>query len=117
MKRTRKLLVMALAIAMLGLVPQVAFAQGVPDRDHPTVEEVEHPHSIGEAKKRAAAAIAKRLVALGRIDARVKTSSHITGAPEDRLIGDYATARAGLSALGRQIQDAETQEELRSSSH
>ncbi len=113
MKRTRKLLVVATAITMLGLPPQVAFAQDAPDRDGPAVEDRERPQSMDEAKERAAAAIARRLEALDRIDARVKASSHVTDDHKRQLTSDYASAKTGLTSLGRRIQNATTLEELR----
>ncbi|KAA3641935.1 MAG: hypothetical protein DWP92_00135 [Armatimonadetes bacterium] len=113
MKRTRKLLALAAAIAMLGLLPQVALAQDAPDGANPTVEDREHPHAIEKAKERAAVAITRRLKALDRIDARVSASKHVTDSHKRQLAGDYARAEAGLTALGRQIEDAETWKELR----
>jgi hypothetical protein len=115
MKRTREILATAAAMGMLAVIPQAAVAQEA-ERDPEVTVSVdgrEHTRTIDEIKARAMAAIEKRLTALDRIGTRVAADEHVTDDHASQLATHYARAKDGLEALGREIQAAETREELK----
>jgi hypothetical protein len=113
--RTRRTLVAAAALSMLAVIPQAAIAQEA-ERDPgitASVEERQHPKTIEEIKALAMAAIEKRLTALDRIGTKVAADEHVTDDHASQLTTHYARAKEGLETLGREIQAAETREELK----
>lgn len=107
-KRTRKILVVAVALGVLMALPSAASAQETDvSRDRGT------EHSIDEVKARAKAAIDRRLDTLASLQRRVRNHEFMTTVHKATLTADYADAVAGLMSLGREIQDVETGEELR----
>lgn len=115
MRRTRKILATTLAMSMLAVIPQSAIAQEA-ERDPDfaaSVEDRGHLRTIEEIKERAMAAIEKRLTALDRITEKVSSNSHVTEDHASQLLRGYAGAKDGLTALGREIEAAETRAELK----
>ncbi|GMR02325.1 MAG: hypothetical protein BMS9Abin20_0656 [Acidimicrobiia bacterium] len=116
MKRLRRLIAVGVAAGMLFAIPATANAQTDETRDATevidTTDATTRP-SIDKIKERAAAAIDRRLATLDTLTERVGNSKHMTDRHKGTLLGEYATASFGLSALGRDIQAAETLEELR----
>ena len=124
MRSTRRLVALTAAVAMLAVIPQAAVAE---ETDRPTDTAVadtvvvdtaetdgrDHPHTIDDIKRRALAAIDKRLTALSRIDAKVASNAHVTEAHASALRRDYAEATQGLEGLAEEIKKAKTAEELR----
>ncbi len=107
-KRTRKVLVVAVALGVLMALPSAASAQ---ETDVATDRDTEY--SIDEVKERAKAAIDRRLNTLAELQRRVRDHEFMTNVHKATLIADYADAVAGLISLNREIQNAETREELR----
>lgn len=124
MRSPRRLVALTAAVAMLAVIPQTAMAQE-PDRPNDTavadtvvVDTAEtdgrdHPHTIDDIKRRAIAAIDKRLTALSRVSAKVSSNGHVTEAHANTLQRHYAEATEGLKELARQIEAADTRERLR----
>jgi len=115
MKRTRRLLVAATAVAMLAVLPHAAIAQET-DRDPTATTDTQvrdHPYTIDEIRARALAAIDKRLTALERVGTKVGSDSHVTPEHASALIGHYERATEGLKDLAGMIRAAETRERLR----
>jgi hypothetical protein len=119
MKSKRRLVTVAATIAMFAAVPHTAMAQ---ESDRPTDTAVvdtaetdvrEHTHTLEEVKKRALAAIDKRLAALSRVSAKVSSNSHVTEAHATTLQRHYGEATDGLQELAREIEAADTREKLR----
>ncbi len=108
MKRTRKLWVIAIALGLLMALPVAANAQETDTSgDRGTV------HSIESIKARAQEAVDRRLDTLANLERRVINHEYMTAVHKATLTADYADAVAGLITLNRDIQNAETVEELR----
>jgi hypothetical protein len=108
MKRTRKLLVPAIALGLLLALPAAASAQ-----ETDTSSDASTEHSIEGVKARAHAAVDRRLDTLASLERRVVNHEYMTIVHKATLTADYVDAVAGLITLNREIQNAETAEELR----
>ncbi len=108
MKRTRRAMIIAIAVGMLMALPAVASAQ---EADPATDASPEH--SIEGVKARAQAAVDRRLDTLATLERRVINHEFMTTVHKATLTADYADAVAGLITLNREIQNAETAVELR----
>jgi len=106
MKRMKRLIAVAMAVGLLMSLPATANAASdeTETTSRPTVEQV---------KERAQAAIDRRLDTLDKLTQRVTDSANMTDAHKSVLLGEYATAEFGLSALGDEIAGATTGDELR----
>lgn len=106
MKRTKRRIAVAVVVGLLMSLPAAANATNdeTEATSAPTMEQV---------KERAQDAIDRRLDTLGMLTQRVTESAHMTDAHKSVLLGEYASAEFGLSALGDQIAEATTREELR----
>jgi len=116
MKRLRQLIVIGVAAGMLFAVPAAASARtdGTRIDSEPTVTtDVVRQPTLDQIKERAAAAIDRRLVTLKKLTDGVASSEFITARHKTTLIREYASAGLGLTAVGRQIEAAETIDELR----
>jgi len=119
MKRLRQLIVVGVAAGMLFALPAAASARtddtrvGAEPTESTLARDVAREPSIDRIKERAAAAIDRRLATLAKLTQGVASSEFITAGHKATLIRDYASAGLGLSALGRQIEAAETIDELR----
>lgn len=115
----KKLLTLAVVIAMLALAPATAMAQeDVPGTDEPPVE-LDQPRTEGgvqdvidDVKAAAAEAIGERQDHLIELTALVVDAEHLTGDHEAVLLADIDATAAGLAALGTDIQAAATLAEL-----
>lgn len=119
MKQKRRLMAVTAAIAVFAVLPQSAVAQESDRQTDTTVVDTaesdvrEYPHTLDEIKRRALAAIDKRLAALSRMSAKVSSNGHVTESHASTLQRHYADASDGLTGLAREIEAAETREELR----
>ncbi|MFV2000788.1 MAG: hypothetical protein ACC654_10545 [Acidimicrobiia bacterium] len=106
MKRMKRLAAIALAVGLLMSLPATANAASdeTEATSRPTIEQV---------KERAQAAIDRRLDTLDELTQRVTDSAHMTAAHKAVLLGEYASAEFGLSALGEEIAAATSGDELR----
>ncbi len=108
MKRTRRILIIAIALGLLLALPTAASAQDTEPSADPGPE-----HSIEGIKARAQAAVDRRLDTLANLERRLINHEYMTTVHKATLTADYADGVAGLITLNREIQDAETAEELR----
>lgn len=109
----KRLMVIGAAAALLASVPVTASAQEV-TTDDPVVEtDTTDRPTIDQVKERADAAIERRLAALDRAAAKVRTNDHVTADHAAQLITHYIRASDGLNDLRRDIAQATTYEELR----
>ena len=108
MKRTTRILIVATVLGMLMALPVAATAQ-----EADTTGDASPEHSIEGVKARAQAAVDRRLDTLASLERRVINHEFMTVVHKATLTADYADAVAGLITLNREIQNAETAEELR----
>ncbi len=118
----RRLAQRGIAVAMVAALfaaPTAAFAQTdeAPEDRAQTVEpgseRPEHGrHGIDEVKRRALAAIERRLETIERLTARVENSRHVTDDHESALVRDLTDAASSLRELATAIEAAETLREL-----
>lgn len=119
-KRALKRGIAVAMVAALFAAPTAALAQTdetPPAREQavdPAPERPEHIRpGIDEVKKRALAAIERRLETIDRLTNRVENNRHVTDDHETSLDRDLADAASTLGELARDIEAAETFEELR----
>jgi len=116
MKRLRKLITVGVAAGMLFAIPATASAQTDETREVTEVTDTTNTAtrpSIDKIKERAAAAIDRRLATLDTLTDRVNNGEHMTDRHKSTLLGEYESARFGLSSLADDIENATTLEELR----
>jgi len=119
MRRNRTTTVIALVLALL-LVPTAAMAtDDVPVTDRATdtttdtaTDTREHDRPFERAKARAVHRVEGLLRVIDGLQAKISASRFITGEHAGLLRADLARAEAGLESLIRQIEAAETWEEL-----
>jgi ABC-type transporter Mla subunit MlaD len=104
----KKISVLLAALLVVSLLPATAIAQEDTTRTDDAVERI-----IENLKDRAEKAIEKRLDTIERVTEALEDAEHLTDQHERTLIAELASSAAGLTELGRQIEDAGTIEELR----
>ena len=104
----KKISVLLAALLIVSLLPATAIAQEDTTRTDDSVERI-----IENLKDRAEKAIEKRLDTIERVTEALEESEHLTDEHERTLLAELGSSAAGLTELGRQIEDAGTIEELR----
>ena len=103
----KKLSVLLVAVLIVSMLPAAALAQETP-ADLGADERL-----IEKLKDRAEHAIDKRLETIERATEALGDAQHLTDEHERILLSEFAAASEGLTALGREIESAETIAELR----
>ena len=103
----KKLSVLLVAVLIVSMLPAAALAQETP-ADLGADERL-----IEKLKDRAEHAIDKRLETIERATEALGDAQHLTDEHERILLSELAAASDGLTALGREIESAETIAELR----
>ena len=104
----KKISVLLAALLIVSLLPATAIAQEDTTRTDDSVERI-----IENLKDRAEKAIEKRLDTIERVTEALEESEHLTDEHERVLLDELGSSAAGLTELGRQIEEAGTIEELR----
>ena len=100
----------ATTVAMLMAIPGIALAQAEPAETRTT--ETERPENLDNLKRRALAAIEKRLEAMDRWEEKVENNQHLTADHQAVLQTELNEAARGLSALAADIEAATSYSEL-----
>ncbi len=114
----RKIVTVALGLALVATTPAAAFAQvgEAPRRPAEGVDvgaDVRPVRDLEALKARALEAIDRRLQRIDRLEEAVRSSEHVTPEHRDELLAELDRSAAGLRDLAAQIDAAETAEELR----
>lgn len=104
----KTLSVTLVALLIVSLVPAGAVA-----RETPAGPEAAGERTIEKLKDRAEQAVERRLDTIDRVIRALQGAGHLTDDHERILLGELEAAADGLSALGREIEAAETIAELR----
>ncbi len=104
----KKMSIMLIVALLVGLLPSAAAAQEQAERSEDAVERL-----IEGLKDRAGHEIERRLETIERLIEGLEEAEHLTNEHERVLLDELAAAESGLSTLGREIERAETLEELR----
>ena len=104
----KKLSVLLVAVLIVSMLPAAALAQETPADVDGAGERL-----IEKLKDRAEQAIEKRLETIERVTKALGDVQHLTDEHERILLSELAAASNGLTALGREIESAETIAELR----
>ena len=108
----------ALALSLVLALPGVAMAQtaDAPATDSTVTDQVvdtARPDVINRIKDRAQAAIDRRFATIDQLRDALNNKGHATAGHKADLFVDLNSAEAGLEALSREIENAETIDQLR----
>lgn len=104
----KKISILLAAVLVVSLLPATALAQEDTARADDAVERI-----VENLKDRAEKAIEKRMDTIERATEALQEAEHLTDEHERALLAELDSSAAGLTELGRQIEDATTLEELR----
>ena len=103
----KKLSVLLAALLIVSLLPATALAQ-----DAPTEADAVGDRIIANLKDRAEQAVENRLDTIERVTEVLQDAEHLTDEHSRLLLDELTSSADGLTALGRQIDSAETIAEL-----